>query len=60
MLKKLKDIRNLRTIIADTLLVAALAIIFTTTYEINAHLGLYVLSVELLAAAVMLVRSGEK
>lgn len=60
MLKRLIKIRNLRTIIADTLLIAALAIVFATTYEINAHLGLYVLSAELLAAAVMLVRSGKK
>lgn len=60
MLKKIKNIKNLRLIIADTLLIAAMAIAFSVTYDINRHAGLYLLSAELLAAAVMLVRSGKK
>lgn len=60
MLKKIKNIKNLRLIIADTLLIAAMAIAFGVTYDINRHAGLYLLSAELLAAAVMLVRSGKK
>ena len=60
MLKKIKKIKNLRLIIADALLIAALAIAFAVTYDINRHAGLYLLSAELLAAAVMLVRSGKK
>ena len=54
MLKKIKKI------IADVILIAALAIAFAVTYDINRHAGLYLLSAELLAAAVMLVRSGKK
>ena len=60
MLKKIKNIKKLRLIIADALLIAALAIAFAVTYDINRHAGLYLLSAELLAAAVMLVRSGKK
>lgn len=60
MLKKIKNIKNLRLIIADTMLVAALAIAFAVTYDINRHAGLYLLSAELLVAAVLLVRSGKK
>ena len=60
MLKKIKNIKNLRLIIADALLIAALAIAFAVTYDINRYAGLYLLSAELLAAAVMLVRSGKK
>lgn len=60
MLKKIKNIKNLRLIIADTMLVVALAIAFAVTYDINRHAGLYLLSVELLVAAVLLVRSGKK
>ncbi len=60
MLKRIKKIKNLRLIIADVILIAALAIAFAVTYDINRHAGLYLLSVELLAAAVMLVRSGKK
>ena len=60
MLKKIKNIKNLRLIIADALLIAALAIAFAVTYDINRHAGLYLLSAELLAAAVMLVRRGKK
>ena len=60
MLKKIKKIKNLRLIIADVILIAALAIAFAGTYDINRHAGPYLLSAELLAAAVMLVRSGKK
>ena len=60
MLKRIKKIKNLRLIIADVILIAAMAIAFAVTYDINRHAGLYLLSVELLAAAVMLVRSGKK
>lgn len=60
MLKKLKKIKNIRIIVADILLIMALTIVFITTYDINEHLGLYVLSAEALAVAVMLVRSGKK
>lgn len=60
MLKKIKKIRNLRLIVADTMLVVALVIAFAVTYDINRHAGLYLLSVELLIAAVLLVRSGKK
>ena len=60
MLKKIKKIKNLRLIIADVLLIAALAVAFAVTYDINRHAGLYLLSAELLAAAVMLVRSGKR
>ena len=56
----LKKIKNLRLIIADVILIAALAIAFAVTYDINRHAGLYLLSAELLAAAVMLVRSGKR
>ena len=57
MLKKIRKIKNLRLIVADALLIAALAIAFAVTYDINRHAGLYLLSVEILTAAVMLVRS---
>ena len=60
MLNKIKKIKNLRLIIADVILIAALAIAFAVTYDINRHAGLYLLSAELLAAAVMLVRSGKR
>lgn len=60
MLKRIKKIKNLRLIVADTLLIAALVIAFAVTYDINRHAGLYLLSGEMLAAAVMLVRSGKK
>ncbi len=60
MLKKIKKIKNIRLIVADTLLIVALAIAFVVTYDINRHAGLYLLSGEMLAAAVMLVRSGKK
>jgi len=59
-LKRIKKIKNKKMIIADVLLVAALALIFATTYDINRHLGLYILSAEVLAVAIMLVRSGKK
>lgn len=60
MLKKIKNIKNLRLIIADTMLVAALVIAFVVTYDINSHAGLYLLSAELLIVAVLMVRSGKK
>ena len=60
MRKMIKKIKNLRLIIADVILIAALAIAFAVTYDINRHAGLYLLSAELLAAAVMLVRSGKR
>lgn len=60
MLKKIKKIKNLRLIVADALLIAALVIAFAVTYDINRRAGLYLLSGEMLAAAVMLVRSGKK
>lgn len=60
MLKKIKKIKNVRLIVADALLIAALTIAFAVTYDINRHAGLYLLSVEILAAAVMLVRSDKK
>ena len=60
MLKKIKKIKNLRLVIADAILIAALVIAFAVTYDINRHAELYLLSAELLVAAVMLVRSGKK
>lgn len=60
MLKRIKKIKNLRLAVADALLIAALAIAFAVTYDINRHAGLYLLSGEMLVAAVMLVRSGKK
>lgn len=60
MLKKIKKIKNLRLIVADTMLVAALVIAFAVTYDINRRAGLYLLSGELLIAAVLLVRSDKK
>lgn len=60
MLKRIKKIKKLRLIVADALLIAALVIAFVVTYDINRHAGLYLLSGEMLAAAVMLVRSGRK
>lgn len=60
MLKRIKKIKNLRLIVADALLIAALVIAFAVTYDIDRHAGLYLLSGEMLAAAVMLVRSGKK
>lgn len=58
MLKRIKQIKNKRLIVADALLVAALVIAFAVTYDISKHAGLYLLSGEILVAAVMLVRSG--
>lgn len=60
MLKKIKKIKNLRLIVADTMLIAALVIAFAVTYDINRYAGLYLLSAELLTAAVLLVRSDKK
>lgn len=60
MLKKIRKIKNIRLIVADALLIASLLILFAVTYDINRHVGLYLLCLELLAAAVMLVRSGKK
>lgn len=60
MLKRIKQIKNKRLIVADALLVAALIIGFAVTYDISKHAGLYLLSGEMLVAAVMLVRSGKK
>ena len=60
MLKKIRKIKNIRLIVADALLIASLLISFAVTYDINRHVGLYLLRLELLAAAVMLVRSGKK
>lgn len=60
MLKRIKKIKNLQLIVADTMLVAALVIAFAVTYDINRHVGLYLLSAEMLIAAVLLVRSGKK
>ncbi len=60
MLKRIKKIKKLRLIVADALLIAALVIAFAVTYDINRHAGLYLLSGEMLTAAVMLVRSGKK
>lgn len=60
MLKKIKQIKNKRLIVADVLLVVALVIAFAVTYDISKHAGLYLLSGEMLVAAVMLVRSGKK
>ena len=60
MLKRIKQIKNKRLIVADALLVAALVIAFAVTYDISKHAGLYLLSGEILVAAVMLVRSGKK
>ena len=57
MLKRIKQIKNKRLIVADALLVAALVIAFAVTYDISKHAGLYLLSGEMLVAAVMLVRS---
>ena len=59
MLKRIKQIKNKRLIVADALLVAALVIAFAVTYDISKHAGLYLLSGEMLVAAVMLVRSGK-
>lgn len=60
MLKKIKKIKNLRLLIADALLIAAMFIAFAVTYDISRHAGLYLLSGEMLVAAVMLVRSGRE
>lgn len=60
MLKRIKKIKNIRVIAADIFLIAALTIAFLTTYDINEHLGMYMLSAEALAVAIMLVRSGKK
>lgn len=60
MLKKIKNMKNKKLLIADALLLAAMAIVFAVTYDINQHLGLYLLSGEMLAAAIMIVRSEKK
>ena len=60
MFKKIKKMKNIRLIIADAILLAAMLIVFGVTYDINAHIGLYLLSVELPVVAVMLVRSDKK
>ena len=60
MLKRIKQIKNKRLIVADALLVAALVNAFAVTYDISKDAGLYLLSGELRVAAVMLVRSGKK
>ena len=52
MLKRIKQIKNKRLIVADALLVAALVIAFAVTYDISKHAGLYLLSGEILVAAV--------
>ena len=44
MLKRIKQIKNKRLIVADALLVAALVIAFAVTYDISKHAGLYLLS----------------
>ena len=51
MLKRIKQIKNKRLIVADALLVAALVIAFAVTYDISKHAGLYLLSGEILVAA---------
>lgn len=43
MLKRIKQIKNKRLIVADALLVAALVIAFAVTYDISKHAGLYLL-----------------
>lgn len=48
MLKRIKQIKNKRLIVADALLVAALVIAFAVTYDISKHAGLYLLSGEML------------
>lgn len=58
MLKKLKNIKK-KIVIADGLLLAAMAVVFGTTYDISPHIGLYVLAVELAAAAIMIIRNGK-
>ena len=58
MLKKLKNIKK-KIVIADGLLLAAMAVVFGTTYDINPHIGMYVLAAELAAVAIMIVRSGK-
>ena len=60
MLKRIKKIKNKKMLFADALLTAAMVIVFMVTYDINQHLGLYILSGELLAAAIMIVRSEKK
>lgn len=44
MLKRIKQIKNKRLIVADALLVAALVIAFAVTYDISKHAGLYLLT----------------
>ncbi len=56
MLKKIKKIKK-KVAIADVLLVGAMVVAFATTYDIEPHIGMYVLAVELAVAAIMLVRS---
>lgn len=60
MFKKIKKMKNLRLKIADTILLAAMVLVFGVTYDINAHVGLYLLSGELAAVAIMIVRGGKK
>lgn len=60
MIKKWKNAwKNVKkkAVIADGLLVAAMMLIFGTTYDIEPHIGLYVLAFELVAAAIMIARS---
>lgn len=58
MLKKLKNMKK-KIVIADELLLAAMAVVFGTTYDINPHIGMYILAAELAAVAIMIVRSGK-
>ena len=58
MLKKLKNIKT-KIVIADGILLAAREVVFGTTYDINPHIGMYVLAAELAAVAIMIVRSGK-
>jgi len=58
MLKKLKNMKK-KIVIADGLLLAAMAVVLGTTYDINPHIGMYILAAELAAVAIMIVRSGK-
>ncbi len=53
------SLKKIRIITADMLFLISLIIIFLNTYDIDKHLSLYVLALELVLVAVMLVRSGK-
>ena len=58
MLKKLKNMKK-KIATAARLFSPAMAVVFLTSYDINPHIGMYVLAAELAAVAIMIVRSGK-